>query len=295
MIPFFIRQFSLMVLMTLGVAIEYICGNFDLAFAAQISASSLLSIFLVTKGVPIFISWIMIFVFNGLIGCMKGIFITKFRIPSIIVTLAFQMILVNFCAGITNGTNLTMPYLKELYKVFPMELIEIGLAAMGLTVTHYFLNYTYYGKYCYMLGENMALAEKDGLNCTAVSVLIHGVVSLFFSIPAILLAMYTGSGSGSLGMGYLYQVLAAMLLGRNMVYGKKKSVFGMFWGSFILVLFTSILTAKGHLNQWENILEGIIILVCLSREYRKKSENSPPKSENPHIEKITEQGKIKTQ
>lgn len=54
-ILFFIRQLNIMILLTMGVSLEYICGDFDLAFAAQISASSLLGVFLLMKGTPPYI------------------------------------------------------------------------------------------------------------------------------------------------------------------------------------------------------------------------------------------------
>lgn len=267
---FFMRQAVVMIFLTIGVSLECICGDFDLAFAAQISAASLIGIFMISKGIPVAVSCGMIFVFNGLVGCLKGFLLVKMRMPSIIFSLALQMILANFCAGITDNSSIVIVALKELYRNAPMNLVCTILVILGAAAAFFFLEQTYYGKYCRMLGENLELAKTSGLKCTEISMLIHVAASVYFSVPTILLMLYTGSGSSSLGMDYLYKVLAAVCLGGNMVHREKEGVAGMIFGAVTVVLFTCILTAKGYLNRWENILEGIIILVCLSLSSRIK-------------------------
>lgn len=281
---FFVRQANIMILLTIGVSLEYICGDFDLAFAAQISASSLLGVFLALKGVPLLLCCMAVFLFNALVGGLKGFLIVKLNMPSIIATLGLQMILVNLCAGVTENNSLHFIRLKELYQQFPARQLEILLVLAGIGVVYYFIEYTYYGKYCRMLGENLSLARINGLKCTEISILIHMGVSVFFSVPAILLMFYTGSGSSSLGSDYLYKVLTAVFLGQIVTRKKGYSVWGMVTGALSVVFFTCVLTVYGRLNCWENILEGFVILLCLSINYKKRSENPPPKSENPHID-----------
>lgn len=281
---FFMRQANIMILLTIGASLEYISGDFDLAFATQISASSLLGVFLALKGVPLVLSCIAVFGCNALVGALKGFLIVKLHMPSIIVTFGLQMILANLCVGITDNSNLLMVSLKETYQEFPIKEIGFICAILGIGVAYYFLEHTYYGKYCRILGENLNLARINGLKCMEISMLIHVFVSAFFSVPAILLMFYTGSGSSSMGADYLYKVLTAVFLGQNLVGKRKNSILGMVSGALAVVIFTCALTAKGCINRWENILEGIVMLVCLSWTYRKKTENPPPKSENPHID-----------
>lgn len=261
---FFMRQAAVMIFLTVGVSLECISGDFDLAFTAQISAASLIGVFMISKGIPVVVSCGMIFVFNGLVGCLKGFLLVKMRMPSIIFSLALQMILANFCAGITDNSSIVIVQLKELYRNAPMNLVCTILVILGASAAFFFLEQTYYGKYCRMLGENLELAKMSGLKCTEISMLIHAAVSVYFSVPTILLMLYTGSGSSSLGGDYLYKVLAAVCLGQNMVRREKESVAGMALGAVTVVLFTCILTARGYLNRWENILAGITILACLS-------------------------------
>lgn len=268
-ILFFIRQLNIMILLTMGVSLEYICGDFDLAFAAQISASSLLGVFLLMKGTPLILSFLVVFSFNALIGCLKGFFIVKFQMPSVIVTLGLQIILVNLCAGITENKSLVFVELNRMYRKFPIKEIGLFLTIAGMGAVYYFLEHTYYGKYCRILGENLPLARQNGLKCVEISVLIHIVVSVFFAIPTILLMFYTGSGGSFLGADYLYKVLTATVLGQHMIRKKRNDIWGMIAGALIVVLFTCVLTVYGALNRWENILMGIVILICISEKYKK--------------------------
>ena len=267
---FFIRQMMIMTFLTIGVALEYISGDFDLAFVAQISASSLICVFLIQKGVPISISCIVVLIFNGLAGCLKSIMIIQMHMPSVIVTLGLQMILVNLCSGFTKNSNIIIPSLRVEYRQLYLNVAEVLLLIIGVAAAVYFLNQTYYGKYARMLGENLTLARKNGMECTKISMIIHVWASLFFSVPVMFLVLYTGSGSSTLGSDYLYKVFAAVFLGRILFRKQGWFVSGMVMGALAVVVFVGVLTARGYLNQWETIIEGVIILLALWRGEHKK-------------------------
>lgn len=273
---FFIRQMSLIILLTAGVSLEMIGGVVDLAFAAQLSASALLGISLISCGFPIWVGCISIFLFNALVGTLKAVFFVKWKVPSVIYTLAMQVILSNFLAGITDNKGIVLRELREICQENMWSGMELVTAILCMLCVFAFLERTYYGKYCRMLGEDLNLAEENGVKCFGISVVVHLFASLLFSISAVFLMMRTGGGNSSLGATYLYQILTAVFLGGMLPNTGKGRVFGMLVGSLAVTLAVTFLTGKSLLYRWENILEGSVILLALAFGVNKKSRRLSP-------------------
>lgn len=268
---FLLRQITFLAFLTIGASLELMSGDFDLAFAAQIPVSTMTAAGLITTGVPVWAACVAIFVLNALLGCLKGILLTRYRMPSIIVTLALQVILLNIFSGISSQDKIVFLNIYQYTGSGVLEYVFTVLLVLSFLGVFFFLNHTYYGKYCRMLGENMTLAEKSGLDSRAISVIIHMAASLFFSIPAIGIMLYTGSGSSYIGANYLYKVLAAVCLGGIGYRNGKGKVSGMVIGSLTMVVLLLMLTSSGYLKRFEIIIEGIIILLSLSMG--KKAKN----------------------
>ena len=155
---------------------------------------------------------------------------------------------------------------------------------LGVVGGFLFLEKSLYGKSCRMLGENLLLAQENGVKCFAISVVVHLFAALFFSTASVFLMLRTGSSNNSLGATYLYQILTAVFLGGVFPNTGKGRIRGMMFGALIVTLAVTFLTGSGYLYQMENILEGSTILIVLAFGGRKRTENSPPNSENPLIE-----------
>lgn len=270
-LSFFIRQISLITLLTVGVSLEMIGGVMDLAFAAQLSASALVGISLIAGGCPVWLGCLGIFIFNFLLGIAKAVFFVKLRVPSIIFTLAMQVILFNFLMAMVDYTGIVLPELRESYRGSIYTGVELLTAVVFVICAFFFLEKTYYGKYSRMLGENLQLAQENGVKCFGISAVVHLFSSLFFSISAVFLMLRTGSSNSSLGITYLYQILTAVFLGGVLPNTGKGRIFGMLFGALAVTLGVTFLTWSGYLYRFENILEGSIILAVLAFGVRKKN------------------------
>ncbi len=275
-LSFLIRQISLITLLTVGVSLEMIGGVIDLAFAAQLSASALVGIFLIAGGCPVWVGCIGILFFNFFLGFLKAVFLVKLRVPSIIFTLAMQVILSNFLLATVDYTGIVIPELRESYRGNIYIGMELTITVLCVAGAFFFLEKTYYGKYCRMLGENLPLAWENGVKCFGISVAVHLFASLFFSISAAFLMFRTGSSNSALGATYLYQILTAVFLGGVLPNTGKGRIFGMLSGALAVTLAVTFLTGSGYLYRFENILEGSIILVALALGVRKKNRESSP-------------------
>lgn len=275
-VSFFIRQISLITLLTVGVSLEMIGGVVDLAFAAQLSASAFIGINMILGGFPVWVGCISIFLFNFLLGAFKAVFSVKLRIPSIIYTLALQVILSNIIAGITDNKSVVLRRLQEGYQGNFYTGMELVVAICLVVCAFLFLERTYYGKYCRMLGENLHLARESGVKCFGISMVVHLFASLFFSVPAMFLMMRTGSSNSSLGATYLYQILTAVFLAGVLPHTGRGCIRGILCSALTVTLAITLLTGSGYLYRWENILEGSVMLLVLAANGVGKTRKSSP-------------------
>lgn len=273
---FFVRQISLITLLSMGVSLEMIGGVVDLAFAAQLSASTLIGIWLIAAGFPIWTGLIGIFLFNAVLGVLKSVFFVNLRVPSVIFTLAIQVILSNFLAAVTDNSGTVLQSLRESYRGSRYMELELFTTVLCVIGTFLFLEKTYYGKCCRMLGENLHLAKESGVKCFGISTVGNLFSSILFSIAAVFLMMRTGSSNSFLGATYLYQVLTAVFIGGILPDTGRGRILGMLLGALTVTIAITILTGDGYLYRMENILEGSVILVVLAFGSRKKSRESSP-------------------
>lgn len=265
----FFRQFMLITIIAAGVFIQMLCGDFDLSFAAQIAASTVLIVLLKRQGFPIGVVLILILAANGVIGVLKGFLIGALRMPSIIMTLALQIIFSKFFEGLTNGNSIMLYEQKALYGNMYFGLFSAALFILLLLVCRFFLHQTYYGKYGRMIGENIELVEKSGLNTTAILIVIHMLASVYFTAAAFLMVSWTGSGSINMGTSYLFKVLAALFLGGVGYRNGKGELSGVIIGSASMVMLVFLILNSGQSLFYETIIEGLIILwsvtICLKK------------------------------
>ncbi len=282
---FFIRQFIIMLFISLGVALEMMSGDFDLSFAAQISGATVIGAYLLKNEINLYVTVLFILLLHILGGAVKSFLMIKLKMPSIIFTLALQMIISKTFLIVSNENNIIIPDKPAYYNNNMFWVLMAALTAVLLLCVHWFLYDTYYGKYCRMLGENTELMEKNGLNCFAASLIIHSFAAVFFTMASLLFIFQTVSGSAYIGSNYLYKVLAALCLGGIGSCNGEGRISGIVAGTVSMVLLIFILTSFNYVNKWETIVEGMIILAGLYMgRIRKTSENYLPNSERNLIE-----------
>src|SRR5699024_10287775 len=78
-------------------------GELDLSVGSTISFAGVLTVSLLGVN-PSFLNFVWIILITALIGIFNGIGVTYLKVPSFIMTLATQMILIGVALGITKGT-----------------------------------------------------------------------------------------------------------------------------------------------------------------------------------------------
>lgn len=287
---------SLFMWLGLGFTVCLIAGHFDLSVMYMSTFGALLCLgFRANQGLP----WIVCILIATLVGCLvgfaNGIFTTKFKINSFIVTLGMQFILRGIMYLYCNGEELSIGRdysFNELLtsKLGPLPFsIYFVITSIAVLLIMVVLRYTRFGRNIHMVGGNLETAWLAGVKSDWVTVGAFTISSACCGLGGALNGIYSGAASvtmGEKGISPLSMAITATIIGGTSLYGGKGSVIWT-WVSLIAISFLKSIFKK---TEMQVLVISIILIVCIFYEtlakYRKdKVMGTRP---NLHLEALAE-------
>ncbi|MEF9971631.1 MAG: ABC transporter permease [Oscillospiraceae bacterium] len=235
--------------------------------------------------------------FGSLMGALNGFIITRYKFPSLIVTLGTSSIFSGILLGACNASRFELsPALQELGKTY---LFSVKNAATGLgsslpitfvilivlyIIVYLVLNYTVVGRGVYAIGGDEISAERAGFNVKRIR---FGVFTVNGAIASIAGVCYAIMSTRYLPMEYPgaeMMVIAAVILGGVRMTGGVGTLKGCLLGTFLLTMVTNSLILMGIPVYWQKVFVGAIIIVgtaisAVQIYSRKKVKGSISKEE----------------
>jgi len=132
-------QQSAVATISIGVVLILLLGEIDLSVgAASGFCASVMAVLMVTKGVSPVLSMLAALVLGSAIGLFNGFMVTRFRIPSFVVTLAGSLTLVGlqlYVLGETGTINLGDNFVTQLTSTFFPPAVGWAVAAGAIVLT----------------------------------------------------------------------------------------------------------------------------------------------------------------
>jgi ribose transport system permease protein len=142
----------------------------------------------------------------------------------------------------------------------PMELY-LWLAVILLV--SFVLSFTVFGRTTYAVGTNPRASYLAGLNVSAVTVTLYALSGLFSALAGIMLVGFGGQASLGMGDPYLFQSIAAVVIGGVYILGGRGHYIGAAAGAVTLVTLVSVLLTMNMPEYGRSITYGVIILLLL--------------------------------
>ncbi len=205
------------------------------------------------------------------IGAVNGLGIVFFEVPPVVMTLGMNGIMEGLVLGLTGGftcptckssaplstqTAVTGQFLPNV----PNALLIWLLVAAAVGVV---LSFTVLGRRIYALGNNRLAAYLAGVNTRSVTLIVYAVGGFFAAMAGIALCAYEQQATLGMGDPFLFQSIAAVVIGGASILGGR----GLYWGSVAGAIFITVLPAI--LQQYQiseagrSIASGVVILVAL--------------------------------
>lgn len=234
------------------------------------------------KTMPIVVVIIIVILIGGLIGCVNGFCVAKFKLHPFIVTLSTQLILYGIILMyLMNGTNngQTISGLDSSYTNFikgtwftlnGVTIPRYVLYAILLTIIMWFIwNKTTFGKNMFAVGSNEEAANVSGVNVKKTIILVFVLAGAMYGITGFIEGARIGSNSAQTGLNYELDAIAACVIGGVSFVGGIGKISGVIVGVVLLQL---IFVGLNFLSVSANmiyVIKGLVILIACAIDMRK--------------------------
>lgn len=263
-----------------GVTFLLVSGNFDLSVGGIVALSGVLSVWFAQSadganalstglGMPYLMAIACALIGAMAIGGLNALFVVRFGIPSIIVTLGTMMVARGIAQVITHGsqrnTNLPEEFgvLGNVFMFGTSVKLPVVFMAVLILIAVFIEKKTVLGRKTYWIGANAVAATLSGIDRARHITFLYLFSSAIAGVVGILLASEFKSGFSNRGMLMEFDALVIALLGGVAIAGGFGSVVGMFFGAIILAVVTSAATGMVLSPDWQFILKAIAVFLAI--------------------------------
>ncbi|WP_428390453.1 ABC transporter permease [Lichenicoccus sp.] len=204
------------------------------------------------------------------IGAANGIGIAILGLPAVVMTLAMNGIVEGLTLGLSGGLTCAScaayapPIIQasvhhEILGVPSILLLWLVVIAIVSVV----LSLTRFGRATYAVGNNARASFLAGIDVRATTIALYALSGLFASLAGIALVGFGGQAALGMGEPFLFQSIAAVVIGGVYILGGRGHYIGTVAGSISLVALISVLMAMNMPEYGRNIIYGVIILALL--------------------------------
>ena len=280
LIPGYSSEFSIRAMLVLacllavacvGQTLTIILGGIDLSIPFVIGFANVVAAQLYGDGTNFVLVCLIVGVLSLAIGALNGALAAGLRIHPLIVTLGIGTIIQGsvlvWTKGFPSGSapEAVTKFVSIGGSVGPIPVpwlvpSFVVLSALIILV----LNRTPYGRRLFALGANpkaAALALVDPLRMWMIT---YALSALFAAVAGVLLLGFTGSAYGDVGQPYLFQTIAAVVIGGTALVGGRGSFLGTVAGAVVLTEINTLLIGLGLQPSMVQAALGLVILLLVS-------------------------------
>ena len=140
---------------------------------------------------------------------------------------------------------------------------ELYLWLAVIMVVSFVLGRTGFGRHAYAIGNNARASYLAGISVRFTTVMLYALSGLFSALAGILLRRLRRPGLAGHGHTYLFQSIAAVVIGGVYILGGRGSYLGAAAGAASLTALVSVLLALDMPEYGRSIIYGVVILVLL--------------------------------
>ncbi len=269
---------SLVGIAAIGQTVVVLIGGIDMSVAGFLVAGALVVTQLASVyGLPFWVAVLLLIPSSVLLGGFVGWVCHRFRIDPLVVTLAMSSIALGLVVVQSRGivsagappwlSNLTSPTGTTFGIPIPPVLFIWAVVGVGMWLL---LKRTVIGRRLYATGANPRAAGLSLVKTRRVWIGVFAFSALCASLGGVLLAAFAGNVDPTVGGPYLFQSLAAVVIGGT-VFGGPGDYTRTIVGALMLTVLTTVLVGHGLTGSDQQILYGVVILVAVALYGREKN------------------------
>jgi simple sugar transport system permease protein len=258
-------------LIALAMTLLMTAGEFDLSVGSLFGFSPVLMWTLYNGGVTsLNVAFVVCLVVAALIGLVNGLFVTRLKIPSFLVTLGMLLVVRGTALFITDGFPqrtwsaggqwLAKVLVGDFY-VGPFRVYaSLFWFAAAALLLGYVLTQSKYGNWIQAAGGNPVAARARGVDVNRVKVVLFVLTAVMSAFAGVISSIRTSAANPNSGTGYELEVIAMVVIGGTALTGGRGTILGTVLGIFILRVMRNGIVLIGVPGLAYNIFIGAIIL-----------------------------------
>lgn len=268
----FIQRVAPIAIVAIGQFFVIVSGEFDLSMGSLVTAQVVMAGTLIGQDDAKVIPTLVIMVVAGVIvGLVNGLVTTLLKVPSFIVTLGTMLAIYGGVLWWTGGAATGNPAesVRQIGRSGITDLPFVGtlpwavLILAAVTVFAVWISYRPFGRTLIAIGDNAAATAYAGAPVWRTKTLAFVISSLSATVTGILLVGYAGVHP-SVGQGYEFIAITAVVLGGVMLGGGRGTVLGALAGAFALESLFMLLNFTSVPSTMRDAIQGAIIIIAVA-------------------------------
>ena len=258
-------------LIALAMTLLMTSGEFDLSVGSLFGFCPVLMWTLYNTGVTsIEVGFVLALGTAAAIGLCSGLFVTRLRIPSFLVTLGMLLVVRGSALVVTSGFPqrtwdaadlLLAEVLVGDFKVGGLRVyMSLFWFVAAAVLFGYLLTQTKMGNWLQAAGGNAEAARARGVAVERTKVKLFVLSAVMAGFAGIISSIRTAAANPNSGTGYELEVIAMVVIGGTALTGGRGTIIGTVLGVFILRLMRNGIVLIGVPGLAYNIFIGAIIL-----------------------------------
>ena len=283
-----LRTFSYLFIAAIGMTMIIITGNIDISFGGVVSVISIVMAAVSKLEVDLWV-FLPVGMIVGMLLCgLNALLMVKFRLPSMVITLATQQIYYGVLLLVLDGSiyNLRSNWTWFSFKWKIFEIIPVYVViALGLfLIALWFFKYSPFIKKLYAIGNNRQGAIYSGINVDRTLIATYLIAGALLAFTATILATNGNRVTCTVGNGLEMTVIACVVVGGTSASGGSGKIYGTALGALLLAMVAPSLTHLGINTYWTDLFTGAIIVLAVMASALRNFNFSALKKRNNQVE-----------
>ncbi len=278
---------SITAIVTIGVAILMVAGEFDLSVGSNFAVTSYVIALSLIAGLSVWIAIPLGILVSTLLGMLNGLIVTKTKIPSFICTLGTMLAYRGIVRAIGKGSFATykgepIPLFSVLNGDFDLLNNVFGMQAFRTSMVWFILlaiifsfvlMRTRFGNWIFAGGGAADAARAQGVDVTRVKILCFTLTGFLVALASTLQFAHRLSVDPLRGDGMELIAVASCVIGGVRLTGGYGTVFGAILGTFLLqMLDQGLVLMQIPIQVFQACVGLIIIISVILNTYLGKSD-----------------------
>lgn len=269
-----LKQISVVTIIACGETMLIVSGLIDLSAGLVCTTSACFSAGVLVATDNLFLAIAVGILIGMAAGYINAFLITKYKLQAFIATLAMTNVAKGIVQIYTDGKSIGGVSKFRFMGQGSIAGIPVPVIIMLLSVVvvAVIMKYTSLGTAIYAIGGNEKAAIASGVNVNRMKRIIFTLSGAFTGLAGVVLTARLMAGMPSVGEGYEFDAITAVVVGGTSFLGGIGTVTGALIGSIIVGLINNILNLLHVSTQYQLIVKGVLIAGAVIIDMKTKED-----------------------